>query len=406
MRRVLLVVGVLAVTAAVPYAALSSSAAVCCPRLAQAPTIDGLLRGGEWDRAAAVGPFVLESGGMPSLATEAYIGFDDRALYIGARLLDPMPLAVQVAAGERDGAVMADDSFTVTLDPDDDGTGIITLAVNAAGVEYDAVDGDVARTVTWPVTWQSAVHVAEDGWLVEIAWPFGEAGPPADLATWGLNLRRNAPGAAERSSMSGAGVRGTVTFGQPPLRCEVAPIAEPWYGENTVTVRLTNLAAGEQIVKVNVRVTGPTRRAHFFEVTKLTLGAGEVRDLAARYLVQRGGRCAVELSVQGIADLQARTALRTASMAFELPALGEELDEAVAQIAAAYTAFSLMPAEARPFDGASRLDMLLARWRYLDSQQQRKASLSADVVLALYTRSRTLTDDAVALKRELEEAGQ
>jgi len=401
MRRVLLVVGVLAVTAAVPYAALSSSAAVSCPRLAQAPTIDGLLSAGEWDRAAAVGPFVLESGGMPSLPTEAYIGFDDEALYIGARLRDPMPLGVQCSAGERDGTVMADDSLTVTLDPDDDGAGIITLAVNAAGVEYDAVDGDAARTVTW----QSAAHVAEDGWLVEIAWPLGEGESPPDLTTWGLNLRRNAPRVAERSSMSGAGVRGTMTFGQPPLRCEVAPIAEPWYGENTTNVRLTNLAAGEQIVKVNVRVTGPTRRAHFFEVTKLTLGAGEVRDLQARYLVQRGGRCAVELSVQGIADLQARTALRTASMAFELPALGEELDEAVAEIAAAYTAFSLMPEEARPFDGASRLDMLLARWRYLDSQQQRKASLSADVVLALYTRARTLTDDAMALTRELAAAG-
>jgi len=400
MRRVLLVIGVLAVTAAVPYAALSSSAAVSCPRLEQAPTIDGLLGAGEWGRAAAAGPFVLESGGMPSRATEAYIGFDDQALYIGARLHDPMPLAVQCAAGERDAAVMADDSFTITLDPDDDGAGIITLAVNAAGVEYDAVDGDAARNVTW----RSATHLAEDGWLVEIAYPFGEGGAPADLAAWGLNLRRNAPGAAERSSISGAGVRGTLTFGQPPLRCEVAPIAEPWYGENTVNVRLTNLAASEQIVKVNVRVTGPTRRAHFFEVTKLTLGGGEVRDLPARYLVQRGGRCAVELSVQGIADLQARTALRTASMAFELPALGEELDEAVAQIAAAYSAFALMPEAARPFDGASRLDMLLARWRYLDSQQQRKASLSADVVMALYTRARTLTDDAVALRRELEEA--
>ncbi len=400
MRRVLLVLGVLAVTAAVPYAALSSSAAVSCPRLEQAPTIDGLFGDGEWDRAAAVGPFVLETGGMPSLTTEAYIGFDDQALYVAARLHDPMPSALQCAAGERDGAVMADDSLTVTLDPDDDGAGIMTLAVNASGTEYDAVDGDAARTVSW----RSATHLVEDGWLVEMAYRFSDGEAPADLSTWGLNLRRNAPRVAERSSMSGAGVRGTVMFGRPLLRCEVAPIGEPWYGENIVNVRLTNLAASEQIVKVNVRVTGPTRRAHFFEVTKLALAGGEVRDLTARYLVQRGGRCAVELSVQGIVDLQALTAVRTASMAFELPALGAELDEAVAEIAAAYTAFALLPAEARPFDGASRLDMLLARWRYLDSQQQRKASLSADVVMALYTRARTLTDDAIALRRKLEQA--
>ncbi len=400
MRRVLLVSGILAVMAATPPAALSSPAAVSCPRLEVAPTIDGLLGAGEWSKAAAVGPFILEGGGMPALVTEAWIGFDDQALYVGARLQDPMPLAVRSAASLRDGDVMADDSLTVVLDPGDDGVGIMELALNATGTEYDAVDGDASPTVAW----RAATHLDERGWLVEIAYAFGEGAVPADGDTWGLNLRRNAPRVAERTSMTGDATRGTLIFGHPALRCRVAPIESPWYGENAASASITNLADAEQTVKINVRVTGPTRRAHHFNVTKLTLAAGESRDLSLAYQVRRGGRCAVELSVQVIAGTEALTALRTAPMVFELPALGAELDSAVSCIAGAYKTCALMPEDARPFDGASRLDMLLARWRYLDSQQQRKASLSPDVVMALMNRARALTQDAILLDRELAQA--
>jgi len=397
MRRVLLVVGVLVAATAISYGALSSPAAVSCPRLTTAPTIDGTLGTNEWAGAGAAGPFVLRDGGMPALVTQAWVGYDARALYLGARLADPMPLGVQCAATLRDGAVMADDSLAVVLDPKNDGVGIIELAVNAAGVEYDAVDGDASKSATW----QSAIKVGEDGWTVEIAWEFGAAGAPSTAESWGLNLRRNAPRAAERSSMAGEMPRATMLVGGPALRCELQPIDGPWYGENGIPARLINLSNTQQTVKVNTRVTAPTRRGHFFEVTKLTLAAGEARDLNVRYLVQRGGRGGVEVSVQAIEGTEAVTALRTATMGFELPALGEELDEALGRIADAYVAYSMLAEDARPFDGASRLDMLLARWRYLDSQQQRKASSAPDVIMALVTRARTLADDATLLAAEL-----
>ncbi len=398
MRRVLLVLSILAVTTGISHAAPGGPVTVSCPRLPQAPAIDGVPGGDEWSKAAAVGPFVLDNGGVPSLATEAYVGFDDEALYLAVRLHDPAPAELRCAATERDGAVQADDSLIVILDPGQDGTDIIQLAVNAAGTEYDAVDGDAAASVNW----QSAVSRDDTGWMVEIAYRFGDAGAPQPGTRWGLDIRRNSPRIAERCSMTGASSPGTLIYAGPPLRCEVAPVRAPWYGDNTAKVTLTNLSNAEQVVKVNVRVTGPTRRAHFFEVTKLTLAAGQKREVPVRYLVQRGGRCAVELTIQSIAGAEAQVALRTAPMVFELPALGALLDDAVARIAAAYKAYVLLPEQQRPFDGASRLDMLLARWRYLDSQQQRKASLSADVVMALYARARALADDALRLEAEFQ----
>lgn len=397
MRRVLLVVGVLMATTAVSYGALSSPAAVSCPRLTSAPTIDGAIDSGEWARAAAVGPFVLRNGGMPALPTQAWIGYDSDALYVAARLIDPMPLGARCVATLHDEAVMADDSLTVVLDPGNDGVGVIELAVNAAGVEYDAIDGDPSK----PVNWSSAVQVGEDGWVVEIAWEFGAEGAPSGVQSWGLDLRRNAPRVAERSSMAGPMARATMLVDGPALRCELQPVRDPWYGENRISVRLVNLTNAHQTVKVNTRVTAPTRRGHFFEVTKLTLGPDEARELTVRYLVQRGGRSGVEVSVQVVEGASAITALRTANMGFELPPLGEELDRALAHITEAYVAYAMLPEDARPFGGASRLDMLLARWRYLDSQQQRKASSTVDVVMALVTRARTLADDAAALTAEL-----
>ncbi len=392
MRRVLIVIGVVAIAATGACAALQSPAAVTCPRLQAAPTIDGQMGSAEWTGAAAVGPCVLDGGGMPSMITDAYLGFDDNALYIAARMADPQPMKLQSAAMERDGAVEADDSFTVLLDPGNDGVDVMKLTVNSAGIELDAIDGDVAPTVAW----RSAAGPTERGWEVEIAYLFGGGGTPAAGTVWGFNVRRNAPRIFERSSMTGGGL-GAVIFAGPALRAEVEPIDSPWFGANTMPVRLTNLSAAEQTVKVNVRVTGETRRAHFFDVSKLTLAPGEARDLPVTYQALRGGRCGVELSVQVVEGAAALTALRTADMPFELPPLGKQLDGALTYITDAYAVYVRVPANLRPFDGAQQLDMLLARWRYLDSQQQQRASLTQDVAMALVNRAQALAEDASLL---------
>jgi hypothetical protein len=119
-----------------------------------------------------------------------------------------------------------------------------------------------------------------------------------------------------------------------------------------------------------------------------------------QYQVQRGGRCEVELSVQVVRGATAVTALRTAEMPFELPPLGEQLDLAVTHIADAYETYVADADEARAIDAPSQLEMLLARWRYLDSQQQRRAALTPDVMMALVNRAQALAEDAVLIEKE------
>lgn len=402
MPRVLVVTGMLLAMTIWACAAATSPAVVTCPRMSTAPTIDGLLGAGEWTRAAVVGPMVLEGAGMPSVATDVYVGYDDEALYIGAFLADRAPTELRCAATESDGAVEADDALTIWLDPGSDGVSVIKLVVNAAGVTLDAIDANTEATAAW----RSATGLEEDGWGVEIAYEYGAAGVPAPASEWGFNVRRNAPRMYERASMTGSSALGTLRFQTPALRCEVEPISSPWFGRNTMPVRLTNLSGEAQAVKVNVRVTGKTRRAHFFDTTKLTLAPGESSDLAMQYEVQRGGRCEVGLSVQVVRGATAVTALRTAEMPFELPPLGEQLDLAVTHIADAYETWSRLPDEARAIDAPSQLEMLLARWRYLDSQQQRRAALTPDVMMALVNRAQALSQDAILLRRGFEEGAQ
>ncbi len=400
MQRVIITICALAISAACCQAAMTSPAAVACPMMQQAPTIDGVLGDGEWSDAGMPGPMVIDGGGRPSLDTEVWLGYDATALYIAARMQDPMPLAVQCAATERDGAVMADDSLVVILDPGNDGDSLIELAVNAMGVEYDAIDGNPEPTIAW----NSETSVTEDGWVVEIAYLLGADGTPQMGDRWGLNLRRNAPRIGESMSMTGeAGSLGTVIYGRPALRCDIPQIDSPWYGRNTTTVGLRNLSGARQNVKINVRVTGPTRRAHYFGVTKATLEAGASQGVPVTWEVRRGGRCSVEFSVQVVEGTTALTALRTAKMPFELPALGQAFDAAVSEIARAYELYARVPKQNRPFDGATRLDMLLARWRYLDSEQQRRAALEPQDVFALMGRIRELTEDAVLMQREFRE---
>lgn len=133
---------------------------------------------------------------------------------------------------------------------------------------------------------------------------------------------------------------------------------------------------------------------------------GELRDVAVTYEVLRGGRNEVELSIQAIEGDVALTALRTTEMPFELPPLGEKLDEALSLITDAYQTYVRIPKDERPFDGASRLDMLVARWRYLDSQLQRRASLTPDVLMALVNRAQALAEDAALMEKEFGQGGE
>ncbi|MCD6362314.1 MAG: hypothetical protein J7M38_15765 [Armatimonadetes bacterium] len=98
--------------------------------------------------------------------------------------------------------------------------------------------------------------------------------------------------------------------------------------------------------------------------------------------------------MQVIEGDKAVTALRTLPMPFELPALGQALDDALSAIAQAYKLYATAPEQSRPEDAATELGSLLARWRYLQSQYADRATMSVSQLDALVGRAKALKDDA------------
>ena len=392
--------GVVALAVAVLMTAapvIAAPAVVTCPRLSTAPVVDGTLSPGEWSHAAALGPFaLLKGGGMPSLTTEAWIGYTDDGVYLGARLFDPTPMQIHCYTTTRDGAVGADDSLHLLLDTDGTGRNIIHLAVNAAGARYDALNSDVSVDFNWT----AATGLTGDGWIVEMVARF-ESNAARDGDTWRMTCFRNAPRLGEKSAWSALQRDvlepdnfGQLIFGGPKVRCEVEPVDTPWFGDNEAAVTIRNFSDADLTCKINARVTGATRRAHSFSVTRLTIPAGASSEATAAFKVQRGGPGAVQISVQVIEGDKAVTALRTLPMPFELPALGQALDDALSAIAQAYKLYATTPEQSRPEDAATELGSLLARWRYLQSQYADRATMSVSQLDALVGRAKALKDDA------------
>jgi hypothetical protein len=382
---------------------MAAPAAVTCPRLAVAPTLDGTVGDAEWSGAAALGPFVLaRGGGMPSLTTEAFIGYTDEGIFVGARLFDPAPMQIHCYATARDGAVSADDSFALLLDSTGAGVSFLHMAVNAAGAMYDAIDDDASVDFNW----SAATGLSGDGWTVEMVARFEGASPKAG-DRWLMTCLRNAPRAGERSAwtageaLPAASELGSLVFGGPAARCVVSPVDGVWFGANQADVTVYNRWGAAMVCKINARVTGPTRRAHSFAMTKITVPANSRTRTELPFVVHRGGPGAVQVSVQVIEGTKAVSLLRTAPMAFDLPPLGSALDDALGGLAHAWQAFAVMPADDRPEEFQAELDSLLARWRYLDSQHAQRSELSRAQLEVLVSRSDALAEDAAAFEAGL-----
>jgi len=88
-------------------------------RLAQPPTIDGLLLEPMWRSAERVTGFLQrdpKEGEAASESTVVYIAYDDAALYIAARLYDAHPDSIVARLARRDEGTSSD-RFTVYIDP-------------------------------------------------------------------------------------------------------------------------------------------------------------------------------------------------------------------------------------------------------------------------------------------------
>jgi hypothetical protein len=130
------------------------------------------------------------------VATEVLVSFDARNLYVAFRAHDPRPSQIRARYSERD-AAGDDDVVGFYVDPFNDDRRAYQFAVNALGVQIDAIYSDVeaSKDFSWNAIWESAGRVTDDGFIVEIAIPMQQLRTPstAGLQTWGFMAMRDYP---------------------------------------------------------------------------------------------------------------------------------------------------------------------------------------------------------------------
>jgi hypothetical protein len=184
-------------------------------RILTPPAIDGRLDDASWTGAAHITQFVQRrplDGAPASERTDVYIAYDSDRLYFGIRAHYSEPSLVRANRVDRD-QIWNDDRVSVIFDPFRDQQRGYRFAVNAYGVQGDALvasggTGAAAAAsasgpgdLSWNVLFASAGMLTSDGWTAEFAVPFKSLRYPArgagEVHQWGLQIERDIEGKDE-----------------------------------------------------------------------------------------------------------------------------------------------------------------------------------------------------------------
>ncbi len=162
-------------------------------RLAGTVRIDGLLDEADWQRPGA-GGFIQRNplDGKPATeASEVWVAYDDKALYVAARLRDAEPGKIVGLLGRRDDNLNSD-WFTFAVDPYFDRRSGYSFSVNPAGSILDmTLYNDEWSDDSWDGVWEGAARVDGLGWTAEMRIPYDQLRFPArEEYVWGVNFKR------------------------------------------------------------------------------------------------------------------------------------------------------------------------------------------------------------------------
>jgi hypothetical protein len=206
-------------------------------KVAEAPTIDGVVDEREWVGAAVASGFrqYLPRRGEPeSQHSEALLAYDDAVLYVAFRAWEDRDPTAQLT--RRDANLLDDDAVVVVLDTFGDGQSAYYFITNLLGTQTDGRIADDGRTVdsSWDGTWQSAAARTEYGWAAELAIPFSSLSfRRGSDVTWRVNFGRSRRSTLEQSFWAGpldnqyrvsqAGMLRGLDIPAPPRRHQVIP---------------------------------------------------------------------------------------------------------------------------------------------------------------------------------------
>ena len=172
-------------------------------RVAEAPTIDGLLDEAVWQGSTPLMDFVQAEPveGEPATEdTEVRVLFDDTAIFIGVRLHDANPAQIVTTDTSRDAGLGDQDSFQVIFDTFQDRQNGFVFGTNASGIQYDAqVRNQGNPSSSWDGSWDVRTRRDETGWTAEFRIPLRTLRYGQPPQAWGVNFMRNIQRRRERS---------------------------------------------------------------------------------------------------------------------------------------------------------------------------------------------------------------
>ena len=188
------------VVAAMPSLATSQAASISnLPHTDGAISIDGVMDEAAWKDATAIDIDIETRPGenIPArVSTIAYILEDGQKLYIAFDARDPDPDEIRAYLRDRDSA-WNDDFVGIALDTYNDERRAFEFFANPLGVQMDLTMDDVNKREdeSWDAIWDSAGHINESGYIVEMEIPLNQLRFPSAEGeqTWGIDLLRFYP---------------------------------------------------------------------------------------------------------------------------------------------------------------------------------------------------------------------
>ncbi|MCH8286082.1 carbohydrate binding family 9 domain-containing protein, partial [candidate division KSB1 bacterium] len=165
-------------------------------KISNSPKIDGRLDDPVWSQVEFDDRFTQREpveGAEPTEKTEIAIIYDEKNLYIGARLFDSEPEKIQATNMKRDGTFGTDDYFDVVFDTFHDLRNGYSFTTNPLGMRVDfsySEDGR-SRNRDWDGIWEVKTYIDDKGWYLEMAIPWQTLRfREGDDQIWGAHFAR------------------------------------------------------------------------------------------------------------------------------------------------------------------------------------------------------------------------
>src|SRR5256714_6394846 len=158
-------------------ASRSTATSAMASRANTAPVLDGKSDDPAWQDAQVIDQFVEyepKKGAETRFKTEVRVTYDDKNLYVLARMYDPAPDSIVSLLSRRD-VKTASEQLKLVIDSYHDRRTGYELAVNPAGVKRDYyVYDDTNEDETWDAVWDVATRIDSVGWVAEFSIPFSQ----------------------------------------------------------------------------------------------------------------------------------------------------------------------------------------------------------------------------------------